>query len=64
MLNGEEVHEGFVQYSAGTFDEMHSVIEYAPVTDIEMNDLFISSSEVLNSVIDELGHAVDEEKGL
>ena len=65
MLNGEEVHSGFVQYTAATFDEMHSVIEYEPVTDIQIKEYFkTSSSEVLNSVIDELGRAVDEEKGL
>ena len=61
MLNGQEVHKGFVQYNANTFDEMHSLIEYEPVTDIQMLGFKTSSSEVLNSVIDELGHAVDEE---
>ena len=54
-----------MQYTADTFDEMHSVIEYEPVTDIEIKDKFSStSSEALNSVIDELGRAVDEEQGL
>ena len=28
MLNGVEVHSGWVQYTADTFEEMHSVIEY------------------------------------
>ena len=64
MLNGEEVHSGWVQYTAATFDEMHSVIEYEPVTDIEIKEFMSSSSEVLNSIIDELGRAVDEEQGL
>ena len=66
MLNGAEVHDGsFVQYTADTFEEMHSVIEYEPVTDIEIKSRFgCTSSEVLNSVIDELGRAVDEEQGL
>ena len=58
------MHKGWVQYTAGTFDEMHSVIEYEPVTDIEINAFKCTSSEVLNSLIDELGRAVDEEKGL
>ena len=54
-----------MQYTADTFDEMHSVIKYEPVTDIEIKGKFrCTSSEVLNSVIDELGRAVDEEKGL
>ena len=64
MLNGEEVHSGFVQYTAATFDEMHSLIEYEPVTDIEIKQFYSSSSEVLNSLIDELGRAVYEENGL
>ena len=65
QLNLQEVHSGWVKYTADTFDEMHSVIEYEPVTDIEIKDKFSStSSEVLNSVIDELGRAVDEEQGL
>ena len=65
MLNGQEVHSGWVQYAADTFDEMHSVIEYEPVTDIEIKGGFrCTSSEVLNSMIDELGNAVDEEQGL
>ena len=65
MLNGQEVHKGFVQYMADTFDEMHSVIEYEPVSDIEIKDGFCTtSSEVLNSLIEELGRVVDEEKGL
>ena len=65
MLNGVEVHSGWVQYTTETFDEMHSVIEYEPVTDIVVKDKFTcTSSEVLNSVIDELGRAVDEEQGL
>ena len=38
MLNGKEVHSGFVQYTADTFDEIHSVIEYEPITEIEMID--------------------------
>ena len=61
MLNGKEVHDGYVQYTADTFDEMHSVIEYKPVTDIYISDFYSTSSEVLNSMIDELGRAVDEE---
>ena len=61
MLNGEEVLEGWVQYTADKFDEMHSVIEYEPVTDIEIKEFSSTSSEVLNSVVDELGRAVDEE---
>ena len=36
MLNGQEVHSDFVQYTADTFDEMHSVIEYEPVTDVKI----------------------------
>ena len=65
QLNLQEVHSGWVQYTADTFEEMHSVIEYEPVTDIEIKDKFSStSSEVHNSVIDELGRAVDEEQGL
>ena len=44
---------------------MHYVIEYEPVTDIEIKDIFFTtSSEVFNSLIDELGRAVDEEQGL
>ena len=27
-LNGEEVHEGWAQYTAETFDEMHEKIEF------------------------------------
>ena len=64
MLNSQEVHEGWSQYTAYTFDELHSVIEYEPVTDIQMRGFKTTSSEVLNSVIDELGRAVDEEQGL
>ena len=64
MLNGQNVHSGWVQYTADTFDEMHSVIKYEPVTDIQIIDFESTSSEVLNSVIDELGRAVDEEQGL
>ena len=64
-MNLQEVHSGMMNYTAETFDEMHSVIEYKPVTDIEIKDEFSStSSEVLNSVIDELGRAVDEKQGL
>ena len=64
ILNGQEVHSGFVQYTADTFEEMHSEIEYEPVTDIKIKDFGSTSTEVLNSVIDELGRAVDEEQGL
>ena len=64
MLNGEEVHSGFVQYTADTFDEMHSKIDYQPITDIVIDSFGSTSPEVLNSVIDELGRAVDEEHGL
>ena len=64
MLNGEEVHSGWVQYNAETFDVIHSAIEYEPVTDIEFKEFGTTSSEVLNAVIDELGRAVDEEQGL
>ena len=61
MLNGEEVHSGFVQYTADTFDEIHSVIEYDPITEIEMIDWFKwTSSDVLNSVIDYIRRAVEE----
>ena len=61
MLNGEEVHSGFVQYTADTFDEIHSVIEYEPITEIEMIDWFKwTSSDVLNSVIDYIRLAVEE----
>ena len=64
QLNLQEVHSGWVKYTADTFDEMHSVIEYEPVTDIEISYFLCTCSEVLNSVIDELGWAVDEEQGL
>ena len=64
MLNGQVVHSGYVQYTAETFEEMHSEIEYQPVTDIEMKSFSSTSAEVLNSLIDELGRAVDEEQGL
>ena len=40
MLNGQEVHSGWVQYTAETFDEMHSVIDYESVTDIEIKGCF------------------------
>ena len=61
MLNGVGVHKGWVQYTAETFDEIHSAIEYEPVTDIEIkNGFHTTSSEVLNSLIDELGRAVYE----
>ena len=64
MLNGQQVHSGFVQYTADIFNEMHSEIEHQPITDIEIKSFLSTSAEVLNSLIDELGRAVDEEQGL
>ena len=64
MLDGDKVHEGFVQYTDDTFDEWHSELEYEPITDVSIEMFECTSSEVLNSVIDDIGRAVDEEQGL
>ena len=60
QLNLQEVHSGWVKYTADTFDEMHSVIECEPVTDIEIKNFECTSTQVLNSVINDITRSIND----
>ena len=64
MLNGVEVHEGWTQYSANTVSEWFKHNKFQPTTDITIGVLECSSSEVLNSIFEELCHTIDQKQGL
>ena len=59
------MQDGWLQYTPGTVHEGCKKHDLQPTTDIYIGGLFMSSSsEVLNSVFDELGCSIDEEQGL
>ena len=59
-LNDEQVHTGFGQYEPETFLRYALSEELLPTTDIFIGDNFrCSSSEVVNSVFDDLGRTID-----
>ena len=66
----EEVHSGFTQYTPTTFNDWCSENDLEPTTDVFIGgqnfqtSFACSSTEVLNSVFEDLGRSIDEEKGL
>ena len=58
------MHSGWTQYSADTVIEWCRQNNFQPTTDITITRLECSSSEVLNSMFEELGHTIDQEHGL
>ena len=63
-LNGTEVHSGWTQYKADTVYDWRKQSNLQPTTDIAIIDLRCTSSEVVNSIFEELGHTIDQESGL
>ena len=61
-----EVHSGWEQYTSETVGEWHFDIDLQPITDLDIGrdsdgwGFKCTSSEVLNSVFDYLGRAIDE----
>jgi len=64
VLNQVDLLEGFAQYTADTIDEWREDHNLQPTTDVLIGYLTCTSSEVLNSVFDDIGRTIDKEKGL
>ena len=61
MLNGEELHSGWTQFTGDTILDWLSKLDQ-PTTDIEIGGWFkCSSTDVVNSVFDFIGRTVDAE---
>ena len=59
MLNGEELHRGWTQFTGDTILDWLSKLDQ-PTTDIEIGgDFKCSSTDVVNSVFDFIGRTVD-----
>ena len=63
-INEVEVHEGFEQYTPFTVDGWRADYKLKPTVDIFIFYLMCTSSEVLNSLFDDLGLSIDKEQGL
>ena len=64
-INEVEVHEGFEQYTPFTVDGWRADYKLKPTVDIFIGGGFsCTSSEVLNSLFDDLGLSIDKEQGL
>ena len=64
MLDDMVVHEGWAQFNDDLLGEWYSELDKEPVIDITIKRFSSTSPEVLNTVVDVLGRAVDEELGL
>ena len=62
-LNGEKLHEGWTQYTADTISDWRSKLD-EPTTDVYINNLRCTTTDVLNSVFDFIGRTIDGEEGL
>ena len=62
-LNGEELHEGWTQYTADTLSDWRSTLD-EPTTDVYIGGLRCTTTDVLNSVFDFIGRTIEGEEGL
>ena len=64
-INGKQIHNGLIQYAGITFEQMRQKCNITqPTSEVILSRLECSSSEVLHSVLDDIGRSIDDEQGL
>ena len=62
-LNNVTVHSGWAKYTSSTFDNWCIQYELGPISEVLIHFIECLSNEVINSLIEDIGHSIDGEEG-